>query len=108
MIIYKCDKCKKEVPSRTDLYYIRAVSEVYDDREGAHYWKVSNKTKYFEVCKECEENLLWLFTKQFDQNEEEVETGKKMLAAMKESAEAVKNRPHYDFSCVTSLFDEKE
>lgn len=66
MIIYKCDKCKKEVPNKTDLYRIRAFSEVYDDSEGGHYWKESNKTRYFDVCKECEENLLWWFCTRFD------------------------------------------
>lgn len=38
----------------------------------------------------------------------EVEDGKDVLTAMKESAEAVKNSPHYDFSCVTSLFREED
>lgn len=66
MIIYRCDKCGKEVPNNTDLYRIRAISEWYDDSEGMHYWKESAKTKYFDVCEKCKENLLWLFVKQFD------------------------------------------
>lgn len=66
MIIYKCDKCGKEVPNRTDLYRIRAFSEQYDDKAGAHYWKECNKTEYYEVCKECEETILWWFCTRFD------------------------------------------
>lgn len=66
MTIYKCDKCKKKVPNRTDLYRIRAISEWYDDSPGVHCWNESAKTNFFEVCKECKENLLWLFIKQFD------------------------------------------
>lgn len=66
MIIYKCDRCKKEVPNKTDLYRIRAFSEVYDDSEETHYWKESNKTKCFDVCKECEGTVLWWFVTRFD------------------------------------------
>ena len=46
------------------------------------------------------------FHKHFNELEDE-EIGKDILTAMKESAEAVKNSPHYDFSCVTSLFREE-
>lgn len=39
--------------------------------------------------------------------EEGTEIGIDVLTAMRKSAEAVKNSPQYDFSCVTSLFGEK-
>ena len=60
MIIYRCDKCGKKTENQTDLYRIRAISEMYDD-----HWKENAKTRYFDVCKKCQENVLLLFVKQF-------------------------------------------
>lgn len=39
--------------------------------------------------------------------DEEIEDGKDILTAMQESADAVRNSPQYDFSCVKELFDEE-
>lgn len=60
MVIYKCDKCKK-VTDKSDLLRIRATSELYDDNKWAQCWVPHIKTAYFDVCKECEENIMAWF-----------------------------------------------
>lgn len=71
MTIYRCDKCKKEVNCRTDMYHIRITSDVYDENNS--FWRECNITTYFDVCKECKDNIISLFVKQFrsegDENE---------------------------------------
>ena len=57
MVIYKCDRCGKELGLRKDLYRISEESEKYDDSEGWHCWRSRRHTKYWEVCDECEKVL---------------------------------------------------
>lgn len=69
MVIYKCDKCGKELGLRKDLYRISAESEKYDDSEGWHCLRSRRHTKYWEVCDECEKSIMNLVIKQFDNTE---------------------------------------
>ena len=68
---------------------------------GAYEQEVNGKTEFLKGISYCLDVI-----DKFRAESDEEETGKEILAAMKESAEAVKNSPKYDFSCVTPLFDE--
>ena len=74
-------------------------AEIEKERDAFGKWDESDRWYAYDEC-------LDIIDRYIGENEEE--TSKKILTAMKESAEAVKNSPKYDFSCVTSLFDKDE
>ena len=61
MTIYKCDKCGARFKDQKDLLRIRMVSERYN----GEWWQENHRTKYYDVCEECEKYLLVSFGKQF-------------------------------------------
>lgn len=61
MIIYRCDKCGKDFPKRSDVFRIRIEKEVYDDSEGAHYYRDAGKTAFFDVCDACASDIMMNF-----------------------------------------------
>ena len=68
-----------------------------------------------DICSECgasRENQLWdeycgRCGAKMEGIEDNNDNSIAILKAMQESADAVRNSPQYDFSCVTSLFDEE-
>lgn len=74
MTIYRCDKCKKESTYKTDMYRIRITSDEYDPDKC--YWRECNRSIYFDVCKECKDNIIGLFVKHFksegDENDKDI------------------------------------
>ena len=73
MIFYRCDNCNKELSKDDSLYRIKMVAEIYDDDNGAHYWRASRETIFFDVCYECARNLMEKFVNQFIKEGEENE-----------------------------------
>ena len=100
-VIMYCDRCKKEFEKwnhkRNELIGVAEI--VYDS--GDPYLD-----SQMDLCESCYAELekWWNFDSQA--GSDEVEIGIDVLTAMRKSAEAVKNSPQYDFSCVTSLFEE--
>ncbi len=100
-VVMYCDRCKKEFNKwnhkRNELIGVAEI--VYDS--GDPYLD-----SQMDLCESCYDELekWWNFDSQA--GSDEVEIGIDVLTAMRKSAEAVKNSPKYDFSCVTSLFEE--
>ncbi len=67
MTIYRCDKCKKEVPSITDLYRIKAMTEMCEYDGDTPVWYPYRKTTYYDICNECAKNILQTFVDQFEE-----------------------------------------
>ena len=65
MLFYRCDKCQKEIPYNAAIYRIKTIAEIYDDNDGAHYWRASRETRYFDVCYECARDVMQLVVDQF-------------------------------------------
>ena len=66
MLFYRCDKCQKEIPyNNATLYRIKTIAEIYDDNDGAHNWRKSRETRYFDVCYDCAIDVMQLVVDQF-------------------------------------------
>lgn len=59
-----CDRCKKEFEFKCDICHIRITCEAYYENESS--WGECDRTTYFDVCKECKNNIIKSFIKQFD------------------------------------------
>lgn len=64
MTIYRCDKCKKDIPYEDPRYRIKMEAEIYDDC--MNNWRPSRKTVYYDVCYNCAVDIMTKFVNDFE------------------------------------------